>query len=678
MPITPLNTILSWYETGDYPTQEQFAASWSSFWHKDDLIPIDKVENLSAKLQDKTDKLVYNAHLTDQDAHNSTLAKLDGSNLNDVNIQAWKNILGVGALPANMATVDDPANTIYGNVWKKEQSDALYMIADHFVSNGKIMASAIEALGLTTILKDPMPVESTIAQFAVNSANYEFQDNDIIPIPSGGGNYTLYIFIGGNKSQTLNYLSMGLSNITIAMVQGLQAALDAKMNKPVGNGNFFINQTGTVTTYKNINPAANYLLFWNSTDFTVSGIYHNSGKYGAGTTSPSEMLHLFNGRLRTKAVVLDDNSEQLPGQITYAGRRFAGTDDTGVSRNFMYRDYTDMLGLFSSFTQSQLNEWKTVANGGWTTGTMSVAVILPPIVDKQDRDYYITLKGANLNLNPTSFSVEIMNSAGTTVIATVPNSQVQLYQNGVDLVFYYNFKNLPLGNYKIRLWNGVAFYVTNPTINLIDLLTPVSLSGLSWNMLNNATICPTVDITTASGTSIHRARNTNEQFVGSNQDAISYKSSVLIPSAIADGDFYLELTNTTAGVIYYDGNYGYDYGLVDAAQPLSHSMQILAGIRRNFFFDERILPDNIVVNGSNINTATGLNRTSKLYITKKGNIVSISSVNNGQLTTVVSTWFQPNGVDLAFFVNFNSYNNSNNNNGANIQTDIYVNSLIQL
>lgn len=336
------------------------------------------------------------------------------------------------------------------------------------------------------------------------------------------------------------------------------------------------------------------------------------------------------------------------------------------------------VSLPNQLTESEKTAWKTSMNGGWTTNTMSVAVILPPIVDKQDRDYFITLKGANLNLNPASFSVEITDNTGTNVIATVPNSQVQLYTNGIDLVFYYNFKNVPLGNYKIRLWNGVAYSITNPTINVTDLLTPVSLSGLSWSMLNNTAICPDVDLTTASGTSIHRARNTNEQFVGTNQDAVSFKSSVLVPSAIADGDFYLELTNTTSGVIYYDGSYGYDYGLVDAAQPLSHSMQILAGIRRNLFFDERILPDNVFVSGSNTNTSVGLNRTSKLYITKKGNIVSISSVNNGQLTTVVSTWFQPNGVDLAFFANFNSYSNSNSNNGANIQTDIYINSLIQL
>ena len=53
MPNTPINTILSWFETGDFPTQEQFAASSDFLWHKDESIPMDSVENLAAELQKK-------------------------------------------------------------------------------------------------------------------------------------------------------------------------------------------------------------------------------------------------------------------------------------------------------------------------------------------------------------------------------------------------------------------------------------------------------------------------------------------------------------------------------------------------------------------------------------------------------------------------------------------------
>jgi hypothetical protein len=34
----PLETIYSYFESGDLPTQEQFRDSWSSFWHKDESI----------------------------------------------------------------------------------------------------------------------------------------------------------------------------------------------------------------------------------------------------------------------------------------------------------------------------------------------------------------------------------------------------------------------------------------------------------------------------------------------------------------------------------------------------------------------------------------------------------------------------------------------------------------
>ena len=184
------------------------------------------------------------------------------------------------------------------------------------------------------------------------------------------------------------------------------------------------------------------------------------------------MMHLNNGRLRTKAVVLDDNSEQLPGQITYSNRRFRGTDVTSVARDFMYADFTDYKALWQGFTDAQKDEIKTIANGGWTTGTMSVAIISPPIVDKQNKPYWINLRGANLNLPPTNFKIELctgasVSAATATVVVEIPASQVQLYTNGTDLTFYYNFKDIPEGSYKLRLWNGVAYYLTSFTLNVV-------------------------------------------------------------------------------------------------------------------------------------------------------------------------------------------------------------------
>ena len=51
---TPLNTIFSWFETGDFPTQAQFKATFSSFYHKDYLIPMESIEGIEETFQSFT------------------------------------------------------------------------------------------------------------------------------------------------------------------------------------------------------------------------------------------------------------------------------------------------------------------------------------------------------------------------------------------------------------------------------------------------------------------------------------------------------------------------------------------------------------------------------------------------------------------------------------------------
>ena len=132
-----------------------------------------------------------------------------------------------------------------------------------------------------------------------------------------------------------------------------------------------------------------------------------------------------------------------------------------------------LLDMPSYLTEQERTAWKTAMNGGWTTNTMSVALISPFIIKNDNNVNWILLKGANLNLPPTSFEVAIMNEEGTSVLAIVPNSQVQLYTNGTDLIFYYNFFTLGLGKYKIRLWNGVAYYITNGKLTITDTITNI-------------------------------------------------------------------------------------------------------------------------------------------------------------------------------------------------------------
>lgn len=51
-----LNTILSWFKRGCKPTEAQFAATFRSFRHKDDPVPMEDVTGLSYTLANKSDK----------------------------------------------------------------------------------------------------------------------------------------------------------------------------------------------------------------------------------------------------------------------------------------------------------------------------------------------------------------------------------------------------------------------------------------------------------------------------------------------------------------------------------------------------------------------------------------------------------------------------------------------
>lgn len=63
------NTIRNWFRTGLRPTQDQFWATWDSFWHKDEMIPVSKINNLQNVLNEKADQDALQNHLTNPNAH---------------------------------------------------------------------------------------------------------------------------------------------------------------------------------------------------------------------------------------------------------------------------------------------------------------------------------------------------------------------------------------------------------------------------------------------------------------------------------------------------------------------------------------------------------------------------------------------------------------------------------
>jgi hypothetical protein len=69
MAVVNLNSIKNWFRTSFIPTQEQFWDVFDSFRHKSEKIPAADVEGIDALLLAKADKVVFEDHLTNRNAH---------------------------------------------------------------------------------------------------------------------------------------------------------------------------------------------------------------------------------------------------------------------------------------------------------------------------------------------------------------------------------------------------------------------------------------------------------------------------------------------------------------------------------------------------------------------------------------------------------------------------------
>ncbi len=110
--MTEKNILQNWFVTGAKPTQEQFWAWQESYWHKGENIPTEKILGLSEVLANKVDVEILQHK-----------ANADATNLTNEYVLAWKEKLGVGELPSNIATIDEGEK--HGNVYTKEEIDQI-------------------------------------------------------------------------------------------------------------------------------------------------------------------------------------------------------------------------------------------------------------------------------------------------------------------------------------------------------------------------------------------------------------------------------------------------------------------------------------------------------------------------------------------------------------------------
>lgn len=158
MAITDKNTIYSWFQNDDFPTEAQFRATWDSFWHKSETIPVSQINGLNELFQQTATITQLNQK-----------ANKDGSN---IDVAAYKFILGI----------TDPnlkADLVGGKV-PKNQSQPSTMV----MNNSTYVITFTDATGAVQTID--LPLESLF-----KDANYDEATKSLIVTLQDGTTRTI-------------------------------------------------------------------------------------------------------------------------------------------------------------------------------------------------------------------------------------------------------------------------------------------------------------------------------------------------------------------------------------------------------------------------------------------------------------------------------------------------------
>lgn len=294
------------------------------------------------------------------------------------------------------------------------------------------------------------------------------------------------------------------------------ADISGKLDKPSQDGSWVVTKSGAIISYTDAsnfgkNIGNSHITSIANSSFTLGANYtiNTSGYFFNITNLPDKSSDI------TFQEMLVQNSS---GQVARGNGKFLAKT------------------MPSLLTNAEKTIWKTEMNGGWTTATMSVGLISPPVMSKTlTTPTWVLLRGTNLNLNPANFSLQIISNTGSAVVVTIPNSQVQL-QSATEIIFYYNMALLDVGDYKIRINNSVATYDTAISFNVSNNIEYIDFSGITWQKKTyNAVENPTAFA--SQGSASYKADANVKTLVSENVIVCAQKSSEII---LPNEDFYIE------------------------------------------------------------------------------------------------------------------------------------------
>lgn len=403
--------------------------------------------------------------------------------------------------------------------------------------------------------------------------------------------------------------------------------LDRKNNPvklPAGDlGKNFSNTNLTFTEHRSHNLNGQNLSF-------------TGGKVGFGVAVPTEAVDV-SGRVKADAVILNtNNSSAIANRLRTNGTFLYHANSSALEKRLMYYDATDITNLLKSMNDNQKEEWRRAllkAGEGYSTGQPRVDFILPFKLTKEIKGIqYVSVIGSNLLLNTNDCEVVLIN------VATRQEWRVDVINTSASTTsqfsFGFDFENLPLGSYRLRVRNGTMTNIDTTSFEVVESVISRNLSGLNWQTwmfrsdLQNFT---------ANGIRIHRPSKQEAVNEGDSRAQINaYKalSDIILNEDDANKNWNLIISvNRNNGFSHGDRNVGNRAGYI--------------GVVTSDNLTEGLLPDygmkwqhQDTYNHPNVGRHIGVVDTSvnsSLLFSKKGAIISVFQLINGK-DTLVSTY----------------------------------------
>ena len=548
------------------------------------------------------------------------------------NISHTHDISSITNLQNSLDTINNDINNLEGINYVWSPTNRTLTLYDN---NG----TQLSQVSLVSLDNEGTDIRYNASTLSLELYNADNELLDSIPVSSFIGSVGTQLQLNSNQLQLKDNQGNILSTVSFAVsnIQGLQTALDNKLNK----GTY----TGTAQDLKN---DVNGKLSKPTTTSTTTSYPYVVGEDGNGNSArlPAGDLgknffnsdlsnttarnHTMNASVAVNTLGNPHTLSGLPNKNTDIAnfrkirvQNTSGLDAVVDSKNLL----TDGM---TSMSDAEKDAWRLAqrkTGETYSIGRPQVDAILPPVINGNETfNQFITIVGLNLFVNnstPSTAKLELRrikdisgNTLSTPDIYTGLNIEVS-QNNPTVLSTSINFSTMPKGYYKAFVTHNGLTNLTSPEFFVGNVISTVPLPSPFWTEQING-----------SPTAI-----SNTQISSNNTSPTTYKSAVITNSTLLQNGFIAEYICEFSGSGSGGGSTGLGtFGIIGADNVIYgiRMSSIYNGARNSIF-----MPDS-----SDMNATGTIGLTNKMYIIYKNDIVTVINQNTGKVKSFVDPSFK--------------------------------------